>query len=69
MGYKAIKFILDTKNLKLSIIVAISITTVIAIMIHGLVDTIFFRPQVQFIFWTMVAFISAILNQDKAIEG
>ena len=60
LGYKAIKFILDTKDLKSSIIVTIAIISVIAIMIHGLVDTIFFRPQVQFIFWTMVAFVTAV---------
>lgn len=59
--YKSIKFILDTKDLKSSIIVTISIISVIAIMVHGLVDTIFFRPQVQFVFWTMVAFVSAVL--------
>ena len=60
LGYKAIKFILDTKDLKSSIIVTISIISIIAIMVHGLVDTIFFRPQVQFIFWTMVAFVTAV---------
>lgn len=62
LAHKAIKFILIGKNLKSSAIVAIALTSVIAVMVHGLVDTIFFRPQVQFIFWTMVAFISAELN-------
>jgi len=62
LTFKAINFILNSKNLKLTVIVATAITSIIAIMVHGLVDTIFFRPQVQFIFWTMVAFISASLN-------
>jgi len=62
LGYKTIKFVLNNKDLKLSVIVSIAITSVAAVMIHGLVDTIFFRPQVQFIFWTMVAFISSSLN-------
>ncbi|MFA7658365.1 MAG: O-antigen ligase family protein [Candidatus Gastranaerophilaceae bacterium] len=65
LGYKAVKFILAGRDLKLSVIVAISIISVVAVMVHGLVDTIFFRPQVQFIFWTMVAFISAILNPEN----
>ncbi|MEI8129610.1 MAG: O-antigen ligase family protein, partial [bacterium] len=65
LGYKSIKFILDTKDLKSSIIVTISIITVLSIMVHGLVDTIFFRPQVQFIFWTMVAFITAVAVEKK----
>lgn len=63
--YKAIKFILNSKDLKLAAIVAIAITSVLAVMVHGLVDTIFFRPQLQFVFWTMVAFISAILRANE----
>lgn len=62
---KAIKFILSGKDLKTSVMVTIAVTSIIAVSIHGLVDTIFFRPQVQFIFWTMVAFISAILNPEN----
>jgi len=65
-GYKTFKFILDSNDLKSSIIVAVSLVTVIAVMVHGLVDTIFFRPQVQFVFWTMVASASAILNVKEA---
>jgi putative inorganic carbon (hco3(-)) transporter len=64
--YKAIKFILNNKDLKLTAIVAISITSILAVMVHGLVDTIFFRPQVQFIFWTMVAFVSSITATEKS---
>ena len=69
LAYKSIKFILDTKDLKSSIIVTISIISVIATMVHGLVDTIFFRPQVQFIFWTMVAFVSAVLYPKSHETG
>lgn len=65
--HKAIKFILNGKDLKLSAIVAIALTSIVAVMVHGLVDTIFFRPQVQFIFWTMAAFVSVEvgINGDK----
>ena len=42
----------DTKSV---IIVAVAVISIIAVCIHGLVDTVFFRPQIQFIFWTMVA--------------
>lgn len=63
---RAVKFILTSSDLKMTLIVATSIISVIATMVHGFVDTIFFRPQVQFIFWTMVAFISAIVKSaDK----
>lgn len=61
LGYKAVKFIYANTNLKSSAIVAIAMISITAVMIHGLVDTVFFRPQIQFIFWIMVAFISAHL--------
>lgn len=63
--YNSVKFILNGKILKYSVLVTIALTSVIAVSVHGLVDTIFFRPQVQFVFWTMVAFISAILNPEN----
>lgn len=66
LGYKAVKFIFSTKDLKSSVIVTISIISIFAVMVHGLVDTIFFRPQVQFIFWTMVAFISSTTADTNA---
>jgi len=62
---KAFGFILSSPDLKLSVIVGVSLISVTAVMVHGLVDTIFFRPQVQFIFWSMVAFVSAVLNQEE----
>jgi len=62
LGYKAIKFVLNSTDVKMSLLVAISITSVLAVMVHGFVDTVFFRPQIQFVFWAMVAFISSILK-------
>lgn len=63
LGCKAINFILNSKNLKASAIVAIALTAIFGVMVHGLVDTVFFRPQIQFVFWTLVAFISATLRE------
>lgn len=40
-----------------SILVIIALTSIIGLLIHGFVDTVFFRPQIHFIFWTMVAII------------
>ncbi len=39
------------------ICVIAALASIIGLMIHGVVDTVFFRPQIQFIFWTMVAII------------
>jgi putative inorganic carbon (HCO3(-)) transporter len=36
----------------------------LAIMTHGLVDTVFYRPQVQFIFWLILAILLTSLNSQ-----
>lgn len=51
----AIKFIIRSQDAKQVIFVSAAIISICAVMVHGLVDTVFFRPQIQFIFWTMVA--------------
>lgn len=62
LAYKAIRFILESKDTKTTAIISAALISIIAVMVHGIVDTIFFRPQVQFVFWAMVAFISAIIS-------
>lgn len=51
----AIKFIIRSQDAKQVIFVSAAIISICAVMVHGLVDTVFFRPQIQFVFWTMVA--------------
>ena len=51
----SIKFILNSDKTKDVIIVSTAIISILAVCVHGLVDTVFFRPQIQFVFWTMVA--------------
>lgn len=64
-AYRAFRFVLESKNLQYSILVSIGLISVIAVSIHGFVDTVFFRPQIQFVFWTMVASVSAVLKQEE----
>jgi len=40
-----------------SIYVVAALISITGIMFHGLVDTVFFRPQIQFAFWIMAAVI------------
>lgn len=49
-------------------IVCGSILVVLGVMMHGMFDTIYFRPQVQFLFWTMIAMSSAVVHK-KMIEN
>lgn len=65
----AVTYILKSENKENIIYISASIVAIWAVMFHGLVDTIYFRPQLQFMFWTYVAVISACgseyLSKDK----
>lgn len=47
------------KNLSNKYVLA-SMISVVGILIHGFVDTVFFRPQIQFLFWIMIAVIRSL---------
>ena len=51
----SIKFVLKSADTQSVMFVATALISICAVCIHGLVDTVFFRPQIQFVFWTMVA--------------
>lgn len=61
----AVKFIMNSTEKEQIIFVSISIISIWAVMFHGLVDTIYFRPQLQFMFWTFVAIISTVVSAAK----
>lgn len=54
-----------TNGLADKAIVASSILLIIGVLTHGLFDTIYFRPQVQFLFWTMTAMASSVITQSQ----
>jgi len=56
---KAIIFINKNRNIEI-IYLSIALVSISGVLIHGLVDTVFFRPQIQFIFWIMVGIIRVI---------
>lgn len=65
----AVKYILVSVDNEKIIYLSVSIIAVWAVMFHGLVDTVYFRPQLQFYFWSYVAVISTILNDKKHQVG
>ncbi len=65
LSKEAVQFILQSKNTQHIIFVAVASVAIWAVMFHGLVDTIYFRPQLQFMFWTFAAVIS-VLTHSKA---
>ncbi len=38
-------------------------------MFHGLFDTIYFRPQVQYIFWTMAAILTVLVREGETVNN
>ena len=66
--YLAIKYLLKRKNTH-SIYIAIALLSIIGLLVHGLVDTVFFRPQIQFVFWIMVGIIRVITSRGKGVKG
>ncbi len=62
--YDGIKAFITNNNLSSKILIFISFVSVSAVMVHGFVDTVFFRPQVQFVFWTMAAILLTLTKKD-----
>lgn len=58
----AIKFIWKSSDTKSVILVAAALISICAVSIHGFVDTVFFRPQIQFVFWTMAAIVRVVIK-------
>lgn len=54
--YFAVKYIIKRSNIT-AMYLSIALISIIGLLVHGFVDTVFFRPQIQFAFWTMVAII------------
>lgn len=59
----SIKFILNSENKKSVIILSTALISIFAVCVHGFVDTVFFRPQIQFVFWTMVAISGCVWDE------
>ena len=57
--YRAIKHIFNKKTIN-NFYLIITLVSLTGILTHGIVDTVFFRPQIQFLFWIMVAIIRVI---------
>jgi len=60
-----INFVLHSGKQREIIIISAILVSLVATIIHGMVDTVFFRPQLQFIFWFMMAVASVMLNYDN----
>ncbi len=46
------------------ILILCCVLSIIAMSVHGLFDTVFYRPQIQYIFWTIVACLVTLLKEE-----
>ena len=66
---RAISFVFSSENVEQIIFVSTAIISILAVCFHGFVDTIFFRPQLQFVFWAFVAIITANIENTKDVKA
>lgn len=63
---KTIKYIWSTRKIE-TVYVTAALISLIGILTHGFVDTVFFRPQIQFVFWIMMSIIRIITESKEQI--
>ncbi len=66
--YDGTKYVLTSQNTVNIIFASVCLVSICSALFHGLVDTIFFRPQLQFIFWTFVAVINNVISDNSQIS-
>lgn len=62
----AVKKFLNSDNLQYKVLLFVTFISIVSVMFHGLFDTIYFRPQIQYIFWTMAAILTVLVREEKA---
>lgn len=60
----ALKKLNKTNNIETKLILIASIISIVGVLIHGFVDTVYFRPQIQIIYWISVA-ITFTVTEEK----
>ena len=63
--WQSVKYICQDQSIRGKIYVSVCSVSIIGVMAHGLFDTVFFRPQVQFIFWTTAAILNGVLSKKE----
>jgi putative inorganic carbon (HCO3(-)) transporter len=66
MSYlRSIKFIWNNNHIGSKIIVAVCIMAITGMMVHGFVDTIWYRPQINILFWLYIAVLATVTLNKK----
>ncbi|MBO7672642.1 O-antigen ligase family protein [bacterium] len=62
--YNSLKFIFTSKETVEVLLVITAFLSLVGLMAHGFVDTVFYRPQIQIIFWVMMAIITVAAERN-----
>ena len=64
--YKGIKVVLDDNTPSVArVMIFCVVLTIFATMAHGMFDTVWFRPQLQIIFWINIAILNCYILEQK----
>lgn len=67
--YDGVNMFFKSTDIKVKVFLTAGIIGVTGVLIHGFVDTVYFRPQIQLIFWILVALISVYSNENELCEN
>lgn len=63
--YFSVRFIKQQNLLEEKIIVVTGVLSVVGVLLQGFFDTIYFRPQMQLMFWLFVAIVSVVVIKEE----
>ena len=64
---KILSYIFNSKNTVKTTILFSILIMLTGTMVHGFFDTVFFRPQIQVIFWLNIAILNLFFNEKENI--
>ena len=66
--YSAVKCFINSKDIINKILLFVPLISILAVMVHGLFDTVYFRPQIQYLFWTMAAILTVMIRKEATVK-
>ena len=63
--YNGVKNFLNEGDFTSKILVSSCILSVLAVLTHGFVDTVYFRSPIQLVFWTIVAILTVLIRKEE----
>ncbi len=68
LTYSAVKCFINSKDIITKILLFVPLISILAVMVHGLFDTVYFRPQIQYLFWAMAAILTVMIRKEATVK-